>query len=97
VNLSTLGGTEKGELSTEGVEACAWRRGGRTVVASKIEELTDIEVRTTSSVTCSAAAADAHDVSGDARRGGAYDASPRASSGIPVVRDNTVVLSPSHR
>src|SRR6204780_3019486 len=43
VNLATLGGIEKDELSTEGVGGVRLAtRGGGQFVASKIEELTDI-------------------------------------------------------
>jgi 6-phosphofructokinase 1 len=98
VNLSTLGGHEEGELSTEGVGGVRLAtRGVGQFVASKIEEHTDIEVRTT--------------VLGHLQRGGsptahdriwatrvgaaAYEAVIAGKFGtIPVVRDNTVVLVP---
>ena len=98
INLSTLGGTEKGELSTEGVGGVRLAtRGVGQFVASKIEEHTDIEVRTTVLGHLQRGGSPtAHDRIWATRVGaGAYDAVTSGKFGtIPVVRDNTVVLSP---
>jgi 6-phosphofructokinase 1 len=98
INLATLGGTEEGELSTEGVGGVRLAtRGVGQFVASKIEELTDIEVRTTVLGHLQRGGSPtAHDRIWATRVGaGAYEAVTAGKFGtIPVVRDNTVVLSP---
>jgi 6-phosphofructokinase 1 len=98
INLSTLGGTEKGELSTEGVGGVRLAtRGVGAFVASKIEEHTAIEVRTTVLGHLQRGGSPtAHDRIWATRVGaGAYDAVTSGKFGtIPVVRDNTVVLAP---
>lgn len=98
VNLSTLGGIESPELSTEGVGGIRLAaRGVGQFLASKIEESGKYEVRTT--------------VLGHLQRGGtptaydriwatrvgagAYEAVASGQFGtIPVVRNNQVVLAP---
>ncbi len=98
INLATLGGTETGELSTEGVGGVRLAtRGVGQFVASKINEHSGFEVRTT--------------VLGHLQRGGsptAYDRiwATRVGAGayeavvgqgsatIPVVRGNDVDLAP---
>ncbi len=98
VGLDTLGGTESGELSSEGVGGVRHAtRGVGYFVAAKIEEQGGFEVRTT--------------VLGHLQRGGsptahdrifatrvgaaAYDAVIAGKFGmIPVVRDDNVVLVP---
>ena len=95
-----FGGTEKGELETGAGVAYDWRAAvSELFVASKIEEHTDIEVRTTvlGLRNWSAAAARRHDRIWATRVGaGAYDAVSGGQSfgTIPVVRDNNVDLSP---
>ncbi|HEY5439492.1 MAG TPA: ATP-dependent 6-phosphofructokinase [Acidimicrobiales bacterium] len=98
VNLATLGGTEKGELSTEGVGGVRLAtRGVGAFVASKIEEHSEVEVRTTVLGHLQRGGSPtAHDRIWSTRVGaGAYEAVLAGKFGmIPVVRDNNVVLTP---
>lgn len=98
VNLKTLGGIEKGTLSSEGVGGVRLAtRGVGQFVATKIEAHTDIEVRTTVLGHLQRGGSPtAHDRIWATRVGGAaYEAVIAGKFGtIPVVRDNNVVLVP---
>ena len=98
VNLATLGGVEMNELSNEGVEGVRLAtRGVGQFVASKIEEQGHLEVRTTVLGHLQRGGSPtAYDRIWATRVGaGAYDAVIAGKFGmIPVVRDNTVVLTP---
>ena len=98
VNLATLGGVEMNELSNEGVEGVRLAtRGVGQFVASKIEEHGHFEVRTTVLGHLQRGGSPtAYDRIWATRVGaGAYDAVIAGKFGmIPVVRDNSVVLTP---
>jgi 6-phosphofructokinase len=97
VNLSTLGGVEASELTTEGIGGVRLAtRGVGQFVASKIEESGDFEVRTTVLGHLQRGGSPtAHDRIWATRVGaGAYEAVIAGKFGmIPVVRDDNVVLA----
>jgi 6-phosphofructokinase len=97
VNLSTLGGVEASELTTEGIGGVRLAtRGVGQFVASKIEERGDFEVRTTVLGHLQRGGSPtAHDRIWATRVGaGAYEAVIAGKFGmIPVVRDDNVVLA----
>jgi 6-phosphofructokinase len=95
IDLAILGGTETGDLSSEGVRHAT--RGVGHFVAAKIEEQGGFEVRTTVLGHLQRGGSPtAHDRIFATRVGGAaYDAVIAGKFGmIPVVRDDTVVLAP---
>lgn len=98
VNLSTLGGVEAGELSTEGVGGVRLAtRGVGQFVASQIESRGNFEVRTTVLGHLQRGGSPtAHDRIWATRVGaGAYEAVVAGKFGmIPVVRGDEVVLVP---
>src|SRR5487761_1930886 len=98
VNLSTLGGVEADELSTEGVGGVRLAtRGVGQFVASQIENRGNFEVRTTVLGHLQRGGSPtAHDRIWATRVGaGAYEAVVAGKFGmIPVVRSNEVVLAP---
>lgn len=98
VNLSTLGGVESSELSTEGVGGVRLAtRGVGQFVASQIEGRGKFEVRTTVLGHLQRGGSpSAHDRIWATRVGaGAYEAVAAGKFGmIPVVRSNEVVLAP---
>src|SRR5487761_2450054 len=98
VNLSTLGGVESSELSTEGVGGVRLAtRGVGQFVASQIEGRGKFEVRTTVLGHLQRGGSpSAHDRIWATRVGaGAYEAVVAGKFGmIPVVRSNEVVLAP---
>jgi len=98
VNLTTIGGIEANELSTEGIGGVRLAtRGVGQFVASQIEVRDDFEVRTTVLGHLQRGGSpSAHDRIWATRVGaGAYDAVVAGKFGtIPVVRDDSVVLAP---
>jgi len=98
VNLSTLGGVEAGELSTEGIGGVRLAtRGVGQFVASQIESRGNFEVRTTVLGHLQRGGSPtAHDRIWATRVGaGAYEAVVAGKFGtIPVVRGDEVVLVP---